>query len=372
MIQFGFSCALALAVIWGGYPLAVRALGGLRRRWDGVCSDAGPSVSVAIASSDDAAAIRARVADVFATTYPADLLEIIVALDAVRGKATCEQLQNIDPRVTVVLGDPSGGKAATLNAAVRAAHHDILVFTDTAQRFARDAIPRLVEQLRDARLGAVSGMLDLPGANGSLNLAERYWLYERWLRLWEARLHSSVGVTGAIYAMRHALWQPLPQGLILDDLYLPMRLVLDGWRVGFTDRARAHDVRRFEAGQEYRRKVRTLTGVIQVCAWLPGILNPLRNPVWIQFVFHKLLRLFTPYLAAIVALSGIWTVATTVLGSPVRVPVLVGATLVLIIGCLIPHVRQRLRTQIAWGLAMQGSILVATANGVRGRWDVWS
>ena len=215
-------------------------------------------------------------------------------------------------------------------------------------------------------------MLDLPGAEGSLNLAERYWRYERWLRLWESRLHSSVGVTGAIYAMRRVLWQPLPAGLILDDLYLPMRLVLDGWRVGFTDRARAHDVRRFAAGQEYRRKVRTLTGVIQVCAWLPGILNPVRNPIWLQFVFHKLLRLLTPYFATILALSVGWTVAVVVLASNLRVPLLIGAALAVLVVCLVPHVRRVLRAQIAWGVAMQSSIVVATVNGVRGRWDVWS
>lgn len=372
MIQLGLYCTLVLAAIWGGYPLAVRALGGLRRRWSGVYSGAEPTVSVAIASSEAGSAIRDRVVDVLSSSYPGILLEVVVAIDAARGKATLEELVGIDPRVTVVVGDAPGGKAATLNAAVRAARHDILVFTDTAQRFERDAIPQLVEHLRDTRFGAVSGMLDLPGANGSLNLAERYWRYERWLRLWEARLHSSVGVTGAIYAMRRGLWQPLPAGLILDDVYVPMRLVLDGWRVGFTDRARAHDMRRFAAGQEYRRKIRTLTGVIQVCAWLPGILNPVRNRVWLQFVFHKLLRMLTPYLAALLVLSGVWTFAVAVLASPLRVPVLVGGALALILICLVPHARRVLRAQIAWGLAMQGSIVVATVNGVRGRWDVWS
>jgi hypothetical protein len=180
-----------------------------------------------------------------------------------------------------------------------------------------------------------------------------------------------VGVTGAIYAMRRPLWQPLPAGLILDDVYAPMRLVLDGWRVGFTDKARAHDTRRFAAGQEYKRKVRTLTGVIQVCAWLPGILNPLRNRIWLQFVFHKLLRLLTPYLAALAAVSMLWVAGTTVVASPAGGRLLGGAAMALVLLCLVPHVRRALRAQLAWGFAMQSSIVVATVNGVRGRWDVW-
>jgi cellulose synthase/poly-beta-1,6-N-acetylglucosamine synthase-like glycosyltransferase len=371
VIELGLFGAFALAAIWGGYPFAVRALGGLRRKRDGDGQGVPPTVSVILASSDDAAAIRARVTDIVATSYPAELLEVVIGLDSVRGKATPRDLIDLPRCVFVVAGDPQGGKAASLNAAVRQARNELLVFTDTAQRFHHDAIPQLVLQFGNPRFAAVSGMLDLPGAGGSRNLAEHYWRYERWLRRWEARLHSSVGVTGAIYAMRRALWQPLPPGLILDDLFLPMRLVLDGWRVGFTEHAKALDIRRFAAGQEYRRKVRTLTGVIQVCAWLPGTLNPIRNPIWLQFVFHKLLRLLTPYLAALLVLSGAWFVISVVAARPFGMSVLVGLGAALVLLCLVPHVRRALRNQIAWGLAMQSSIVVATVNGVRGRWDVW-
>jgi hypothetical protein len=48
--------------------------------------------------------------------------------------------------VTVVAGDAAGGKAANLNAAVRQAHNELLVFADTAQRFQADAIPALVAE----------------------------------------------------------------------------------------------------------------------------------------------------------------------------------------------------------------------------------
>ena len=80
MIGLGVFGALALAAVWGGYPLAVRALGGLRRRRISAGSSASPTVSVILASSDDAPAIRARVADLLATTYPADRIQVVVAL----------------------------------------------------------------------------------------------------------------------------------------------------------------------------------------------------------------------------------------------------------------------------------------------------
>ncbi len=358
----------SLIAIWIVYPLGIRVLGALRRPLPPRKATDLPTVSVVVASADDGASVRARVTDLLATSYPADLIEVVVALDHAHAAATPDELEAIDSRVGVVIGDAPGGKAATLNAGVRAAGGDVLVFADTAQRFDAGAIGALAADLNDPHLGAVSGVLDLPGIAGSLNLAERYWRYERWLRRWESRVHSTVGVTGAIYAMRRSLWSPLPSGLILDDLYVPMRLVMDGWRVGVATGAHAHDTRRFAPGQEYHRKMRTLTGVIQVCAWLPSVLNPFRNPICAQFVFHKLLRLLTPYLVLMTVLGAGWQVGAYLLAKPQGVPLSLG-----VVGglCLIPRVRRALKEQLAWGLAMQSSVVAATANGMRGRWNVW-
>lgn len=359
---------LALTAIWVAYPLAIWLVGALRRPSSAGRRADSATVTVVVASADDAAAVRARVADLLATSYPADLIDVVVALDSANAKAGRDELDFTDPRVRVVAGDAPGGKAATLNAGVRAARGEVLVFADTAQRFEPGAVGALVSELSDPLLGAVSGVLDLPGVDGSLNLAERYWRYERWLRQREARVHSTVGVTGAIYAMRRSLWSPLPPGLILDDVYVPMRLVLDGWRVGVASGARAYDTRRFAPGQEYQRKMRTLTGVIQVCAWLPAVLRPFRNPIWAQFVFHKLLRLLTPYLVLLAVLGAGWQVGAYLLSHPIGIQVTLGMVAGL---CLIPRVRRTLKEQITWGLAMQSSIVAATANGMRGRWNVW-
>ena len=358
-----------LVVTWLVYPAAIFALAAVRRRPSQPTPAVPPVVSAVLATSSDAATIRRRVQNLLSSQYPADRLEVIVAIDDARRGATVEELSDLDPRVHVVIGDAPGGKAAALNAGVRAAHGDVLVFTDVAQFFAEDAVMRLVSALTDPRIGAVSGALEV-GYKGSSNLSERYWAYERALRGAEARLHSAVGVTGAIYAMRHSLWEPLPAGLILDDVYTPMRLVASGWRVGFTGLARAYDPRRFAPAEEYRRKVRTLTGVIQLCAWLPIVLNPLKNPIWVQFVCHKLLRLLTPYLLLLALVGGIWAIATRAsletLGSMLGPLVLVAVA-----ALMIRRVRTAAKTRLAWLFALQSAVVVATVNGARGRWDVW-
>jgi hypothetical protein len=49
------------------------------------------------------------------------------------------------------------------------------------------------------------------------------------------------------------------------------------------------------AGSEFARKVRTLTGNFQLAGRLPAALLPWCNPVWFQFLSHKLMRLIVPW-----------------------------------------------------------------------------
>jgi cellulose synthase/poly-beta-1,6-N-acetylglucosamine synthase-like glycosyltransferase len=180
-------------------------------------------------------------------------------------------------------------------------------------------------------------------------------------------VHSTIGVTGAIYAMRRELWARLPARLILDDLYAPMQVVLRGYRVGFCDSAVATDARRFTAKDEYRRKARTLTGVLQLCAWLPSVLSPLRNPVWVQFVSHKLLRLATPYLLIVMAVV---VMAWVLTGAGGRLALAAILTL-LLTAIVLPVASRRIREAAVGTLLMQAAVMKATFNGLRGEWDVW-
>jgi cellulose synthase/poly-beta-1,6-N-acetylglucosamine synthase-like glycosyltransferase len=177
-----------------------------------------------------------------------------------------------------------------------------VVFADARQRFADDAIHQLVANFDDPDVGGVSGELILDCESGDAPADSTigggvglYWRYEKWLRRHESRVWSTLGATGAVYALRRALWQPLPAETLLDDVLSPMRAVLSGKRIVFDDSARAYD-RVAESGPaESRRKVRTLAGNYQIIRLEPRLLLPFVNPVWIQYLSHKLGRLFVPW-----------------------------------------------------------------------------
>jgi hypothetical protein len=80
--------------------------------------------------------------------------------------------------------------------------------------------------------------------------------------------------------------------------------VLAGYRTVFNERARAFDRASPDAGAEISRKVRTLAGNVQILKLEPRLLLPWTNPVWFQYVSHKLGRLIVPYaMLALIASS---------------------------------------------------------------------
>jgi hypothetical protein len=164
----------------------------------------------------------------------------------------------------------------------------------------------LLRNFADPDVGAVSGELILQSKPGVMEGVGLYWRYEKWLRRQESRVHSTAGVTGAICAVRRELFRPVPAGTLLDDVYWPLCVTLQGWRVVFERQARAYDCLPEKARDEFRRKVRTLAGNFQLAARLPQALLPWRSPAWFAFLSHKLLRLVVPWaLLAMCCLSGL-------------------------------------------------------------------
>lgn len=302
---------LLVAYVYAGYPLLLALWSRAAHR--PVRSHAGsdaamPAVSVVVAARNEASRLVARVTNLLGQTYPRPL-EIIVVSDG-STDGTREALTAFGSRIRL-LELPKGGKPVALNAGVAAARGDIVVFADARQRFAPDAIASLVSNFADPQVGAVTGELILDceedpakplntTIGGGVGL---YWKYEKWLRRHESRVWSTLGATGAIYAMRRSLWKPLPAGALLDDVLAPMRVVLAGQRIVFDERARAFDRVAESSEAESRRKVRTLAGNYQILRLEPRLLLPFVNPVWAQYASHKIGRLLVPWalLAAFVA-----------------------------------------------------------------------
>ena len=262
-----------------------------------------PSVSIIIAARNEEATLPAKIENLSLTNYPRELLQIVIASDGSSDR-TAEILRHHSSQVLPVILDQSNGKASALNEAVHRATGDILVFQDARQFLEPEAITELVSSLADPTVGAVSGELLLESARNdtSPDGLGIYWKIEKAVRKLESASGSVVGVTGAIYAIRRELYADIPPGTILDDVFVPMRVVKGGKRVVFQPSAIARDRLFSQKGKEFSRKVRTLTGNYQLLRLEPWLLSP-ANPLLFRFICHKLLRLAVPLLLALTLLA---------------------------------------------------------------------
>lgn len=274
------------------YPLAMYAAARLRRR-PVHAAEVDVSVTCVLAARDEAAVIGARLANLLESDIAPDRLEVIVVSDGSTDdtdRIAAAWAEREPGRVRLVCLASPAGKAAALNAGVAAARSDVVVFCDARQRFARDAIRALRRTFADPEVGAASGRLELsPRDDGAGAAASLYWRFERALRELESASGSTIGCTGAIYAIRRALWTPLPPGTLLDDVLVPMRILLRGHRVVVEPRARAFDVGAPLREREFARKVRTVAGNVQILRLCPAVVDPRNGSAAWRFIGHKLL-----------------------------------------------------------------------------------
>jgi cellulose synthase/poly-beta-1,6-N-acetylglucosamine synthase-like glycosyltransferase len=296
---------VATAVFWGGAAVILYTYVGypagmwlaarfrprpVRRR------ETTPTVSLVIAAYNEAGCIARKLQNCLALDYPADRLEIVMASDG-STDGTADIARRAAPAATVMAFPERRGKPCVLNDVIPRCRGEIVVLSDARQMYDATALRALVPNFGDPTVGAVSGELHLVNDHGRAvgEGVGLYWRYEKAIRRWESAVDSTVGATGAIYAIRRALFAPIPTDTLLDDVLIPLRISAQGYRVVFERDARAFDRVAATPRQEFTRKVRTIAGNLQLLAREGWAWNPWRNRLWFQLMSHKFLRLVMPF-----------------------------------------------------------------------------
>jgi cellulose synthase/poly-beta-1,6-N-acetylglucosamine synthase-like glycosyltransferase len=301
----------ALAYTYAGYPLVALVWARVAPRTFARDDGFVPTVSVCLAVHDGESYVARKLGSLQSLDYPPNQLEILVYSDGSsdRTNAIVRELALRDPRIRLLSNDRRLGKPAALNRLRRAARGEVLMMTDVRQTVHPSALRAMVGRLADPAVGCVSGCLVLEGDTG----AGAYWRYERFIRSAEARIGAMVGVSGSLYVVRRTDLGELPEDVLLDDMFVPLRLALEKKRIVLCDEAEAYDDA-CDDDREFSRKVRTLAGNYQLVALMPALLVPGKCPVWFQLVSHKLLRLVCPWALALAFVASFFLAFDTTLG----------------------------------------------------------
>lgn len=285
---FAVSAAFAVYTV-AGYPLLVSLLARRHPRpiqkGTQLCA-----VTIILPVFNGASWILRKLESIGALEYPAHLVQVIVISDGSTDETTeiAERFASLASNVEV-LHIPNSGKAVALNHGMARARGDILFFTDVRQPLKSDCLLRLIECFADPRVGGVCGeLIILDGETREEASVGLYWKLEKWLRTQLSSMGTLLVVTGCLYAVRRKLAEPVPAGVLGDDIFMPQTILRKGFRVVFQSAAKAYDFP--IAGKiEFRRKVRTLAGLYQHVARY-GM-----GPYPFHFFSYKITRLLLPY-----------------------------------------------------------------------------
>jgi len=281
-------------------------------------------VSVIVAAHNEESHIERRVQNLLDCDYPHDLMEIIIASDGstdltaslVRGLSATTSLRLLDYPVR-------RGKVSVLNDACQEATGDVLVFSDANVDFHPQAIRELMRALGAPGIGCVCGRLIFRVKKGVSHEESEglYWALETWLKRHEGDAGCLLGANGAIYAMPRQLWESCPPDTIIDDFFIPMRLMMKGWKTVYAPAAIAEEDLPPKAGDEFGRRIRIGAGNFQALTRCLPMLNPAMGLAAWAFFSHKVLRWLGPFFMIFIAAGTLlWLLA----GSPSALPLLFG------------------------------------------------
>jgi len=293
------------------YPIAIYMLSRYKGG-DGyslLANDKLPSITIVVPVFNESSLILRKIKDFRLVNYPAEKICYLFVSDGSTDDSNhiLSELEKSDPAVSVVYIKERSGKPNALNEAIKVVKTDLVVFSDVRQTVSRDSIINIVSQLlSDSKIGVVCGELVHQNHEGATSKnVGIYWRYEKWIRHSESDYKSTVGTTGALYICYKDDYTVLDVDTILDDFEIPMNILLKGKYLKISKKSFMYDVAHEDLKKEKTRKIRTLSGNYQSFLRMKWLFSPFRNPVFVQFISHKFLRLIIPYLMVIVFLSNI-------------------------------------------------------------------
>lgn len=290
-----------LAFTYVGYPLLLALTVWLPRRpHQPGTRGTPPRVDVLLVVHDAATQLARKLDNLAALDYPPDRVRINVVCDGCTDTTEAIARSHPSPRIRVFAFAPRRGKSACIGQVMPQLDAEVVLFVDVRQLLAPEALSTLVAALEDPGVGVASGELQIMQAQGLARGVDAYWRYEKLVRRLESATGSMVAATGALYAVRRSAIGEIPEGLVLDDMWIPLQVAACGFRIVAVPAAIAYDHGSVDAAAEEARKRRTLAGNYQLIHRWPALALPWGHPLTMRLWCHKWLRLLAPWMLLLV------------------------------------------------------------------------
>jgi biofilm PGA synthesis N-glycosyltransferase PgaC len=199
--------------------------------------------------------------------------------------ATFSNIENVQ----ILYNNKHRGIPFSMNLGIANAKYESVIFCDQRQGLSESIIKKIIEPLKYKDIGAVSGCITDMDKEHHCSIIRSH---ENLLKQKESKTGSLIGVYGPFYAIKKQCYARIPENIILDDLYLSLR-ILKSKKVVLREDCRITDDC-FADLYNYKRTKRYLVGLLQILRD-KSIIKELNLRQLTMLVWHKYLRLLIPF-----------------------------------------------------------------------------
>ncbi|MEN8224156.1 MAG: glycosyltransferase [Bacteroidota bacterium] len=196
---------------------------------------------------------------------------------------------NYNKHVRLILQDKHHGIPHSMNLGVELARYNNIIFCDQRQTLSENIIQKIVEPLKNKNVGAVSGCISHLNKFNACSWVRKH---ENYIKSLESKSGNLIGVYGPFYAIRKDSYTIIPEDIVLDDLYLSLKII-QSKQIRIIEDCQIFDDG-FSTLYDYGRARRYVRGFLQILKE-KDFLNKLSIRQLTMLIWHKYLRLLIPF-----------------------------------------------------------------------------
>lgn len=260
-----------------------------------------PVISVLISAYNEEQVIASKIKSILENDYPSDRLEILVGSDA-STDSTNEVLLRMQKEhkcMQIHLFNERTGKPGVVNRLVEESNGEILVITDANVMLDITTLREMTKYFAQTEVGLVdSRMINTRLKKDGISHQEKFYISrEVKIKHHESIIWGSMmGPFGGCYAVRKSLYKPVPANFLVDDFYINMSVLQQGYQCISNIESKVYEAVSNNLGEEFRRKKRIAAGNFQNLSAFGSLLFSGKPGVSFCFFSHKVIRWFVPFL----------------------------------------------------------------------------
>lgn len=275
-----------------------------------------PLVSVLMAAYNEEAVLKDKLDTLYNQDYPIQKIKIYIGSDN-SSDSTNQILEDYAAQYSnlhATYFTSRQGKPKIINQLVKQVHNDlpdqsdhVFLMTDASVMLRSDTLSKLVRHFKNEEVGLVDAHMTYTGmrpegisTSENTYLNSEVTLKQNESKIWE----KMIGPFGGCFAMRSELYTEVPSNYLVDDFYLAMKVLSQGYKAINDLEAVCDEPVSHKIEEEFKRKKRISTGNFQNLFHFRGLLNPF-STLGFSYLSHKVLRWIGPLLMLVIALSSL-------------------------------------------------------------------